>query len=120
MSRVNNIGIKGVQYTKPVLSGDVMQFTIPNYDEVYKPTQPTHPFYTYYNKPFDATRLQYSPLPLHIGEFNIEYDEKNVVNVLRCAIKNKSNRQIYLPTELLFLKDFVEYCCVYELSFNDK
>lgn len=115
-----NIGLKDVNYQKTKLNNEVELFSIPKYDEIFSPISKFHPFYTYHDQPFSTERFMYSTIPLHLGEFNINYFDKNIVNVLRCPIKKANDRSIYLPKELLFLKEFVEYCCIYETCFNKR
>ena len=114
-----NIGLKDVTYTKQKLSGQVIRFEIAKYDEIYEPTLKTHPFYQYHDKPFDKERLQFSTLPLHVGAFDIGAQNK-VINILRCPIKVAGNREIVLPKEHKWLKEFVTFCCIYETSFNKR
>jgi hypothetical protein len=118
--RDDNIGLKDVTYTPTTLCGDVERFTIPKYDEIYNPTMKDHPFYRHHNQNFSVERFLYSTIPVHIGEFDIKFDRDNVTNVLRCPIKIAGNREIVLPKELSFLKEYIEYCCVYENCFNDR
>lgn len=114
-------GLKDVTYTKTQLSGDVTILNIPKFDEIYSPSTPSHPFYQYHDKPFDKQRLMFSTLPLHIGPFNIDpIPEHNITCVLRVPIKNSGQRYFTLPNELLFLKDFIEFCSIYETSFNNR
>jgi hypothetical protein len=115
-----NIGLKDVMYKKTKLSGKTIKFLIPKYDEIYVPSMPEHPFYTYHDKKFCKERLMYSILPLHIGSYDILFDPTQVINVLRCAIKNSGNREIVLPVELDFLKEYIMFCCTYETSFNKR
>lgn len=92
---------------------------INEHEEIFKPSDIYHPFFQYFNDNFDKRRYAYSGvLPLQIGKFQIEF--KEVTNVLRCPIKTKKDRNIYLPSELEFLKSFVDFCCIYETSFNPK
>lgn len=114
------IGLKDVVYKKTELSDETIKFSIPRYDEIYVPTVPEHPFYTYHDKKFCKDRLMYSALPLHIGSFDIPFDPTKIVNVLRCPIKKNKSREIILPKELEFLKEYVIYCCVYETTFNKR
>lgn len=118
--RDTNIGLKDVKYIKPVLSGEIDTFNIPKYEELYKPSMPNHPFYTYHDKPFSKERFIYSNPPVHIGEFKIDYNPDKIINVLRCPIKDAGNREIKLPKELSFLKEFVKFCAIYETCFNDR
>lgn len=118
--RDNNIGLKDVSYKSVKLSPSVEKFSIPKYEEIYKPSMPHHPFYTHYDKNFSVERFLYPAPPVHIGEYKIDYDPQEVTNVLRCPIKVAKSRDIYLPKELAFLKEYVEFCCIYETSFNDR
>jgi hypothetical protein len=118
--RDSNIGLKNVSYDKPLLSDKVIKFDIPKYEELFQPTMPSHPFYQHHDKPFCKEKYLYSTIPLHIGEFKIKFIDSDIINVLRCPIKISGNRTIYLPDKLLFLKDFIEYCCVYENCFNKR
>jgi hypothetical protein len=112
-------GLKGVNYKDVKLNPDkIHQFDIPNFEEIFPPTAPCHPFYTYHDKPFNKERYMYGNPPIHIGLFNLRFNKDNIINVLRCPIKVTGNRTILLPDELFFLKDYVEYCCIYETSFN--
>lgn len=113
-------GLKNVVYTRTTVSGDMKRFIIPKFEELYQPTTLGHPFYSYHNKPFDKQRLMYSTLPLHIGPFDIEFKSKEIINVLRIPIKMAGNREIVLPNELSFLQGFVEFCSIYETSFNSR
>jgi hypothetical protein len=113
-------GLLNVEYKKTKLSGKTIQFTIPKYEEIYLPTMKHHPFYTYHDKSFSAERLMYSTIPLHIGSYDIKYEPKSVVNVLRCPIKNTGNRDIIIPSELEYLKEYITFCCIYETSFNNR
>lgn len=113
-------GLKNVKYLKPVLCGRYEKFDIPKFEEIYRPTQSEHPFYTYHDKPFSKERYQYSCLPIHTGPFQITLPSTPITNVLRCPIKNANSRSIYLPEELGFLKDYVMYCNIYENSFNPR
>jgi len=113
-------GLKNVTYTKPQLSASVTRFTIPKYEEIYTPTMPDHPFYTYHNKKFSKERFMYSTIPIHVGSYDIKFDPKTIVNVLRLPIKLNNSREIVLPSELEFLKDYILFCCTYETSFNDR
>lgn len=116
----SHIGLKDVMYQKTKLSGKIIKFMIPKYDEIYAPTMPEHPFYTYHDKKFSKDRLMYSSIPLHIGSYDIVFDPTQIVNVLRCAIKKSGGREIVLPVELDFLKDYIMFCCTYETSFNKR
>lgn len=118
--RDSNIGLKEVNYVKPKLCGDIEKFIIPKYEEIYSPSMSDHPFYTWHNKSFSKERYIYSSVPVHIGEFKIAYTDVDILNVLRCPIKVTGSREIYLPKELLYLKNFIEMCCIYETSFNDR
>ena len=112
-------GLKGASYVKTELNPDEFtQLTIPKFDELYAPTMGSHPFYTYHDKPFSKERLMYSTIPLHVGPFEINFEKSKITNVLRCPIKNAGGRTIIIPNELLFLKEFIEFCCIYETSFN--
>lgn len=114
-------GLKGATYIQTKLNAETChEFDIPTFDELYLPTMKDHPFYTYHNKPFSKERLMYSTIPLHIGPFNITFDKQQIVNVLRCPIKVSGNRKIILPNELLFLKEYIEFCCIYETCFNER
>lgn len=115
-------GLKDIKYTKPMLCGRYDTFDIPKFEEIFRPTQSEHPFYTYHDKPFSKERYLYSTLPIHIGPFfNIKLSEQNpTTNVLRCPIKGANSRRIFLPEELGFLRDFVMYCNIYENSFNPR
>ena len=117
-----NIGLKIATYKKTQLSGESIRFNIPEYEEIYSPSMPEHPFYTYHNKKFCKDRLICSTVPIHIGSYDIPFEtiRDNITNVLRCPIKNGSNRTIVLPVELMFLKDYIMYCCIYETSFNKR
>ncbi len=81
--------MKDVVYKNTKLSGKSIKFEIPKYDELYVPTMPEHPFYTYHDKKFCKDHLMYSTIPLHIGSFDIPFDPTQIVNVLRCAIKKE-------------------------------
>lgn len=118
--RDENIGLADVKYVKPELSGKTLSFEIPKYDELYAPTLRTHPFYEYHDKNFDKERLMFSTLPLHVGEFKINYEANDITNVLRCPIKNAGSRKIIIPKELEMFTDFIKYCCIYETSFNNR
>lgn len=96
-SRDENIGLRDVKYIKTQLSGQVSSFGIPKYQEIFNPSQPHHPFYTYHDKPFEKERFQYSPIPVHVGPYDIKYDPSKIVNVLRCPIKTNNSRTIHLP-----------------------
>lgn len=114
-------GLKGATYTQTKLNAETcIEFDIPKFDELFMPTMKEHPFYTYHDKPFSKERLMYSVLPLHIGPFNIAFNSEKIVNVLRCPLKISGTRKIILPGELLFLKEFIEYCCIYETCFNKR
>jgi hypothetical protein len=125
----SNIGLKNATYKKTQLCGDAIRFNIPMYEELYAPSMPEHPFYTYHDKKFCKDRLIYSTVPLHIGSYDIPFEtiKQDIINVLRCPIKNArtdtstgGNREIVLPIELAFLKDYILYCCIYETSFNKR
>lgn len=112
-------GLKGATYVTTELDPNLVhEFEIPKFEELYAPTMINHPFYTYHDKQFSRDRLLYSTIPLHVGLFKIKFNKSQVVNVLRCPIKNAGSRTIILPNELLFLKEFIEFCCIYETSFN--
>ena len=118
--RDDMIGLKGVNYTKPTLNGKVFEINIPKYDEIHGPVQPCHPFYSYHDKPFDKERYRYSSLPVHIGQFKIDYTFDSVTNVLRCPVKTSGTRKLIIPSELDFLRNFIERCAIYETCFNDR
>lgn len=116
--RDTNVGLIGVDYTKPVLSNSCIRIQIPKYEEIFKPSDYTHPFFTYHDKDFSKSRYKYGGLlPLHIGSFDID-QTKHKLNVLRCSVKDAGSNEIILPSELDFLTDFVKFCCLYESSFN--
>lgn len=113
-----NIGLIGVSYDKTILSTDHVIIQIPKYDEIFTPSDYTHPFFTYHDKNFSRLRYKYGgSLPLHVGAFDIDI-KKHQTNVLRCSIKDCNSYDIILPSELNFLSDFVKFCCLYESSFN--
>jgi hypothetical protein len=118
--RDERIGLKGVEYHKPDLCGRIFDIPIPEYDEIHRPVQPAHPFYTYHDAPFDKERYRYSTLPVHLGPEEIKYDIDKVVNVLRCPIKQAGDRTLIVPDELAFLSDFITRCAIYETCFNDR
>ena len=120
MERDKNIGLKNVDYIKTELGENVTRIEIPNYDEIFNPSQSLHPFYTYHDKEFNKERYQYSTIPVHVGPFNINYNENNIINVLRCPIKNANSRTICLPKELSMFEEFIKFCCIYETSFNKR
>jgi len=110
--------MNGVNYVATVLSSDrPVVYTIPKYEESFRPSQPAHPFYTYYASPFTTERYLYSPPPIHLGPFEVK-DDVYIPNVLRCPIKISGSRDIVLPAELAPLAPFVKWCCIYEESFN--
>ena len=115
----SHTGLKNVNYETIKLSGAINTFQIPTFEELYAPSMQSHPFYSYHDKPFSKERLMFSTLPLHIGPFQIEIPTE-ITNVLRCPIKMNNSREIVLPEELSFLKDFIMYCCIYETSFNKR
>jgi hypothetical protein len=114
-------GLAGVTYDKTILSDtNPIILTIPQYDEIFKCSDDLHPFFSYHSKPFNKCRYKYGGvLPLHIRQFNQTIPD-NVTNVLRCPIKCANSCNIVLPIELEWLRGFVEFCCLYETSFNDK
>ena len=109
-----------ISYQRPKLNGEVIRFGIPKFEEIYRPSEPNHPFYTYHDKDFSKDRYKYSTLPVHIGPFDIDYKNRDIINVLRCPIKMSNSREIVLPVELEFVRDFVTFCCIYETSFNSR
>lgn len=111
---------KTVKYYRTALSEKVLIFEIPQFEELYRPSQPDHPFYTYHDKPFSKERYLYSTLPVHVGPFKIKYPKGGIINVLHCPIKNSGSKKFILPNELLFLKEFITFCALYETSFNQK
>lgn len=118
--RDDNIGLKGVEYIKPVLTKGTFTIEIPEYDEIHRPVQPAHPFYTYHDKPFDKERYRYSCLPVHLGPHSIDFDARKITNVLRVPIKVAGTRKLVVPNELGFLKEYIERCAIYETCFNDR
>lgn len=119
-TNVEQTGLKGVTYEKTILNAneEPERLQIPNFEEIGQPTMQCHPFYTYHNQIFNKERYLYSTVPIHLRNFSISHDTE-ITNVLRCPIKTAGNREIILPQELIFLKDFVEYCCIYETRFTD-
>ena len=111
-------GLQGVTYTHTKLGPECIKVEIPTFGEQFKPSDPEHPFYTYHDKAFSKSRYKFgTPLPLHVGQFAID-KSAHVVNVLRVPIKSAGNHTIVLPKELAYIQKFVEYCCLYEKSFN--
>lgn len=106
-----------MKYEKTILSGKCKTFCVPEYDELFPPSQLCHPFYTYHDKNFNKERYRYSSIPLHIGRFEIKFPKK-VTNVLRLSLKKAGDSKIVLPEELSFLEEFIMHCCLYEKSFN--
>jgi len=119
MKTDQHTGHKLATYVHTKLSGECIAFDVPKFDEIYRPSQPDHPFYTYYDKPFSRERYQYSTIPVHIGNFNIEAPE-TVTNVLRVPVKTAGSRKIVLPKEVEFVRGFIEHCCIYETCFNNR
>lgn len=108
-------GLAGVSYTKPQLSQDApIILDNPVYEELYRPSMPLHPFYTYFDKPFNKERYLYANPPIHIGPFSVEAN----INVLRCPIKVAGTRKLVIPRELGSLLPFIKHCCIYEQTFN--
>ncbi len=118
--RDDNIGLPGVIYTNTELSNEYQIIKIPKYDELFKPSDPHHPFFGYFNKDFSKARYKYGGyLPLHIGTFQIDKSQ-HTKNVLRCPIKTANTNELIVPSELSYLHDFIKFCCIYESSFNDE
>jgi hypothetical protein len=111
-------GLAGVTYQHTQLGSECIMVEIPTFEEMFSPSDPEHPFFTYHNKPFSKTRYKYgTPLPLHVGQFTID-KSAHVVNVLRVPVKAAGSNTIVLPKELEFIQKYVEFCCLYEKSFN--
>jgi hypothetical protein len=67
-----------------------------------------HPSYQDSKTIFSQSKYKYPYLPLYLGQYNIENIENLNINVLRLLIRmNHENEKIYLPKELLILKDFI-------------
>lgn len=67
-----------------------------------------HPSYQDSKTIFSQSKYKYPYLPLYLGQYNIENIENLNVNVLRLLIRmNHENEKVYLPKELLILKDFI-------------
>lgn len=68
-----------------------------------------HPSYKDAEEIFSQDRYKYPYLPLFLGDYDIPNVESIDVNVLRMLIReNNENKKVFLPKELLFLKDFIE------------
>lgn len=107
-----------IAFVNTTLSGEETILHIPEYKEVFPPTNPTHPFYQYFDKPYDSNHLLngYSPILLGVHDFAPDYPVG--VRILRTPIKTAGSRDIHIPMEADFAKDFIKFCVMYELSFN--
>jgi hypothetical protein len=111
-------GLAGVTYQHTQLGSECIMVEIPTFEEMFSPSDPEHPFFTYHNKPFSKKRYKCgTPLPLHVRQFTID-KSAHVVNVLRVPVKAAGSNTIVLPKELEFIQKYVEFCCLYEKSFN--
>lgn len=68
---------------------------------------PAHPIYKETDN-FTQEKFKYPYLPLHLMKYSIPNIENIETNVLRLLIRdNNENNNIYIPKELLVLKDFI-------------
>lgn len=85
---------------------DIIELSVPQYKRVQ--LEKHHPSYLDANEDFSQAKFKYPYIPLHLGKYDIAQIEKIDVNVLRIMIReNDENQSIFLPKNLLMLKDFI-------------
>lgn len=85
---------------------NIIKIDVPKYDRLI--IEPMHPSYNDSKIDFSQEKFKYPYLPLYLGKFEIDNSENIDLNVLRLMIReNSDNNSIYLPKELLPLKDFI-------------
>lgn len=99
--------ISTLKYIENNLSpGEIIE--CPHYDRFI--IDPFHPSYRDSHEDFTQSKFKYPYIPLYMGDYNIpEIEHEGYdVNVLRLLIRNNdSQSDIYLPKELLSLKEFI-------------
>lgn len=99
--------ISHIKYIKSELSfGEIIE--CPHYERLI--IEPFHPSYNDSQVNFSKSKFKYPYIPLYIGDYKIpeiENEDYNV-NVLRLLIRtNDDKSDIYLPQELISLKEFI-------------
>lgn len=99
--------IKSLTYINTELKkDDIIKIDVPMYDRLI--LEPFHPSYEDAKLNFNQEKFKYPYIPLYLGEYEINDIEKVNLNVLRLIIReNSESDSIYLPEELLPLKDFI-------------
>lgn len=97
---------KSITYIQPEIDiNNIISFNIPEFYRL--KIDPEHPSYKDTDNVFTQEKFKYPYLPLYLGEYNIE-SEQIKSNYLRLIIReNKSNAEVYIPKDLLPLKDFL-------------
>lgn len=80
---------------------------------------PSHPFYHYHNKLFDPSHFLNGYMPILLGRHDFARDYPVGMRILRTPIKVAGDTRIHIPKEISFLTDFIKFCVMYELSFNE-
>lgn len=111
---------KTINFTDTVLSGRESILHIPEYSEVFQPTNPTHPFYQYHDKLYNPQRLLNGYMPILLGVHDFAPVFPVGMRILRTPIKVAGSHDVHIPDEVSFLTDFIKFCVMYELSFNSK
>lgn len=96
---------KNINYINSELTfGEVLES--PKYSRLI--IDPTHPSYSDANSDFSQDKFKFPYLPLYLGQHEIENVETINTNVLRLIIREgDENGKIFLPSELLVLKDLI-------------
>lgn len=99
--------INGLQYIPASLTKkDIQEIACPSYERLI--IDPEHPSYRDACEHFSQTKYKYPYLPLYLGHHEIPNVEKIDLNVLRLLIRmNNSEASIYLPMQLLPLKELI-------------
>jgi hypothetical protein len=99
--------IENVKYIKTELrKQDIVEIQVPLYERL--KIEQEHPSYNDATLDFNQNKYKYPYIPLYLGEFDIPQVEDINLNVLRLMIReNSENNSIFLPEQLLPLKNFI-------------
>lgn len=99
--------IKNIKYINTELHiNDIEEIQVPKYNRLI--LEPEHPSYKDSLEIFNQVKYKYPYLPLYLGDYIIPNIENLEFNCLRLLIReNSENNNIFLPKQLIILKDFL-------------